>query len=286
MSITTKILWVVYIGLLLVLLPHTAWAFESMEPQGGKITAWIAAIAFESAIAVLTHKLAKHIETTAKIKGRWSRFAARYFNPFAFGLGMATIVSALANLAHAVEFGKPLAIFTQWGIPQSLYSFAFGGVLPVVSLIFARVLSDVVDTEEAPNPELDAAKATIQDLRRKFAESEQHRKAAEGAAREREERAIRAEDKLRTTETRANAAEASWEKAEARAKLAEDRFGAMGDLFHRIFSEDKRERILAVREWMPKLPGAAIAIITESSPAYVSEVINSSAVPDEVPQHA
>lgn len=238
-STTTLILWIVYICLLLVLLPHTAWAFKSMEPEGGVFTAWLAALVFEAAIAALTHKLAKHIEQTAKIRGRLHRFIERYLSPYSIGLFVATAVSMLANLAHAVEFGKPLLIFATWGIPQGLYSVAFGGVLPLASLIFARVLSNVTDSEDAPNPELEGAKQTITGLRRQVHETE-----------------LKLKD------------------AEQRVRIAEERFGAAGDLMRRIFSEDKRERILAVREWKPKLSGAAIALIADSSPAYVSEVLS------------
>lgn len=256
-STTTYILWIVYICLLLVLLPHTAWAFESMEPDGvgGKFTAWTAAIAFEASIAILTHKLAKHMESVKKRTG-WARFSYLYLNPFGFGLLSATAISALANLAHAVEFGRALAIFDQWGIPQGVYSVAFGGILPVVSLVFARVLSNVTDSEDAPNPDLEKAKEYIRELNTKVRESEARAKAAEERA-----KALRAES------------EALILDAEERAKVAEARFGAMGDLFRRIFSEDKRQRILAVREWKPRLPGSAIAVIAETSPSYVSEVL-------------
>lgn len=71
---TDKILWLVYLALLAVLLPHTAWAFSNFEPQRagvlgihwGSVTAWAAAFAFEAAIATLTHKLARHIEKTPR----------------------------------------------------------------------------------------------------------------------------------------------------------------------------------------------------------------------------
>jgi hypothetical protein len=57
------LLWAIYLSLLAVLLPHTAWAFARFEPPGngsfgiawGAITAWAAAFAFEAAIAALTH---------------------------------------------------------------------------------------------------------------------------------------------------------------------------------------------------------------------------------------
>lgn len=297
-SKTTIILWAVFIGVLLVLLPHTAWTFRQFEPvespailgsfDAADLVSYVAALAFESAIAVLTHKLAKHIEAMRRGKSRWEKFEYRYLNPFAFGLFAATAISMLANLAHAVEFGTAMQIFTKWGIPPAVYSVAFGGILPLVSLTFARVLSNVVEDEEAPNPELDQAKVTIQELRRKFAESEQHRKATEAELtatedrlRETEERAARAEDKAYSTELRANAAEDAWEKAESRekaaedrAKLAEERFGAAGDLMALLFSENKKERIIAVKQWRPQLSGNAIAVIAETSPAYVSEVLS------------
>lgn len=247
-NFTTIILWCVYGSLLLVLLPHTAWAFRNWEPEeaiviygeftSANLVSYVAAFAFEAAIAVLTHKLAKHIEETPKGKRGWARFSYRYLNPISIGLIVSTIVSALANLAHAVEYGRTLKIFADWGIPSVLYSLAFGGVLPLVSLTFARVLSNVVEDEEAPNPELMQANEQIKNLRSQLRESESKAKAAE-----------------------------------ERARIAEDRFGAMGDLVKHLFGEDKRQRIIITRKQWPQLPGAAIAIITEASPAYVSEVL-------------
>jgi transposase InsO family protein len=66
---SNTLLWAIYLSLLAVLLPHTAWAFARFEPPGngsfgiawGAITACAAAFAFEAAIAALTHKLAKHM---------------------------------------------------------------------------------------------------------------------------------------------------------------------------------------------------------------------------------
>ncbi len=57
------LLWAIYLALLVVLLPHTAWAFGRSESpatgclniQWGVVTAGAAAFAFEAAIAALTH---------------------------------------------------------------------------------------------------------------------------------------------------------------------------------------------------------------------------------------
>jgi hypothetical protein len=100
-------LWVIYLALLAVLLPHTAWAFSRFEPQTdgwlsvrwGLITAWAAAFAFEAAIAALTHKLANRIQMTPRYTaGRvWlRRFVYQYINAYAAGLLVALGVSALA----------------------------------------------------------------------------------------------------------------------------------------------------------------------------------------------
>ncbi len=233
-NLTTKLLWIIYIGLLVVLLPHTAWLFAQFEPLNilGDMAAWAGAFAFEASIAALTHKLARHIEAGPKRALPWTRFRYRYLNAYAAGLILAVAVSALANLAHAVQFGKPLAIFTVWGIEPKVYQLAFGAILPLVSLLFARVLSNVSESEEEPNTELDAAKAELTALRRELRE------------------------------------------ANARAEQAELRLNAVGDLVVRLFGNEKRERILAAVEKWPKLTAAAIAVITETSPSYVSEVLH------------
>lgn len=281
---TTQILWAVFFALLLVLLPHTAWMFRQFEPLESEVFAgswtwadvvsYVAAFAFEAAIAVLIHKLAKRIEETPKRMTRGQKFVYQYLNAISFGLLVATLVSGMANLAHAVQFGQVIKIFTEWGIEPKVYSFAFGGILPLVSLTFARVLSNVVENEELPNPELTEAKQTIAALRKQVHD-------------------------LRDTEERANKISAKWDEVnkrledttleyaelkdkfvitEERARIAEERFGAAGDLMRRIFSENKQERIIAVKQWRPQLTGQAIAIIAETSPSYVSEVLNTETV--------
>ncbi len=265
-SATTILLWVIYVFLLAVLLPHTAWAFRAFEPAESfvifgsftiaDLVSYIAATAFEASIAVLTHKLATHIEQTArKARGlsEWERFKLRYGNAFFGGLLITTVVSSLANLAHAVQFAGLLTIFTAWGIPSGVYIVAFGGILPVVSLLFARVLSNVSESEAGDDPAVVELKNVVSDLRRK----------------------------LRETEERAKSAEALAGLAEIAAKQAEARFGAAGDLMLALTSDDKRVRILAVRQQWPQLTGAAVATMVDASPSYVSEVLkNESKVVD------
>ena len=152
---TTHVLWAVYIGLLAVLLPHTAWAFGKFEPDESKGVAWAAAFAFEAAIAALTHKLTKRLEHTPNYsKGhvRLRRAWHRYANTYTVGLVLTTTVSALANSAHAVEFRQELVIFTEWSVSPRLYTIAFGAVLPLISVLFAAVLSKETETE-TPNVE-------------------------------------------------------------------------------------------------------------------------------------
>ena len=99
------VLWVVYLALLGVLLPHTAWAFGQFEPYGWRWLGWVAAVAFEGAIAAFTWRLAERIENTPRyrsgnVAGR--KFAYRYLNIYSTGLIVAIVVSAFANWAHAV----------------------------------------------------------------------------------------------------------------------------------------------------------------------------------------
>ncbi len=164
-----KILWFVYIALLAVVRPHCAWAFASFEPQTdlGTATAWSAAFAFEAAIAVLTHKLAGHIRSVRSGRGKFRR---RYVNAYAGGLLVAGGVSTLANTAHAIQYSTPLLIFDSGSALPGLYAVAFGAILPLVSILFARVLSGVVD-EGAADPDLTAEKTVSSKLRSQLREA-------------------------------------------------------------------------------------------------------------------
>jgi len=229
-----RILWVIYGALLLVLLPHTAWAFQQFEPEGWGIVGVVAAFTFEAAIAAFTWKLKQRIERTPRYTAGkvWLRKAAyRYFNAYGIALFAALCLSAVANWSHAVEFGKTFEVFTKYSVSPSIFSVAFGAILPLISLLFAWVLAEAKETEEEANQDLQEAKQTIKDLRKQLRETEDAR------------------------------------------TLAEERFGAIGDLAARLFAEEKRQRILAARERWPQLPAGTIAIIAESSPSYVSEVL-------------
>ncbi len=132
-------------------------------------------------------------------------------------------------------------VLAQYKIPRLLYSLAFGGIMPRVSLMFARILANRVDGEAGANPELVKAKQTNKEL---WSESE--------------------------------AVEDHLANAEARANAAEQRFAAAGDLVTRLFAEEKPQRIPAAAERWPELPSASVAIIAGASPGYVSEVLRSS----------
>ena len=104
------LLWAIYLALLAVLLPHTRGLSAALGPRmpwqdvsWSTVTAWAAAFAFEAAIAALTHKLAKHIESTPRYTaGRvWlRRISCQYLNAFSAGLLVAVGVSVLANFGH------------------------------------------------------------------------------------------------------------------------------------------------------------------------------------------
>jgi hypothetical protein len=255
MTTTTKyILYIVYIALLATLLPHTAWAFGMFEPAGllGAIVAWAAAISFEAAIFALTVRLAHRMSDKPKKLSGWALRKHRYINAYSGGLVFAIGVSVLANLAHSVQFGQALTIFGDASFLSVVYPLAFGGVLPIVSMLFAAVLSNEApddDAEAVPNPALDEAKATISQLRKQLREAEAGRIAAELA--------------------RTN--------AETERTAAELRFGAVGDLAVRLFATEKRARILAAAQQWPTLPASAVAVIADASTSYVSEILKEEA---------
>lgn len=238
MTWTTRLLWIIYLALLGVLLPHTAWAFGQFEPAGWRWLGWVAAIAFEGAIAAFTWRLKEAIESTPNHRSWRLRFRRRYLNAHAAGLVVAIAVSSAANWAHSVEYGQAFAVFGEYGIPPIIYSLAFGGILPLCSLLFAHILADVGAVEVEEDPALVKARATAAELRKALRQAERQRDEAFEAA-----------------------------------IAAEQRFDAAGDLFARLMAESKRERILAAAGRWPELPAASIAVIAESSPSYVSEVL-------------
>lgn len=152
------ILWLIFISLLGVLLPHTAWWFSQFQdPRAvdvfgvmvypGKITAWFAALVFEGTIAAYTHKLAQHIENLPNYKDARKKFTERYLNAYGLILLIAWLVSTIANYAYALEFAEPVKLFTDTGLPVELGAAISGGILPLCSLLFARALSNVQETE-------------------------------------------------------------------------------------------------------------------------------------------
>lgn len=237
---TRFVLWTIYLALLGVLLPHTAWAFSAFEPAdaarygGATVIAWSAAVAFEAAIAALTHRLAQHIDAAPNHRRLSTRLRVRYANEYTGGLLMAVGVSSLANLAHAVEFAQPLAIVAGRPWLFGVYVAAFGAVLPVSSLLFAAVLSSSAAagaTEEQPDPALEKAKAELRELRAALRQSGEQLHAAEA------------------------------------------RFQAAGDLMVAFTAESKRDRILAIAGRWPELPQSGVAVLAGASVSYVSETL-------------
>jgi len=141
----------IYLALLAVLLPHTAWAFGRFEsPEKGWLdVSWGMVAAWAAAIAALAHKLAKHIETTLRFTaGRvWLRRRShQYLNAYAAGLLVAVGVSVLANFGHAVEFGRDFAtpaqgrycVFGRYNVPPPAL---FAGIRRYLAACFAHVCS-------------------------------------------------------------------------------------------------------------------------------------------------
>lgn len=152
------ILWIIFLALLAVLLPHTAWWFSQFQDpktitlfnisvRPGLLTAWFAALVFEGTIAAYTHKLAQHIESLPNYKDARKKFTERYLNAYGLILLIAWLVSTIANYAYALEFAEPVKLFTDTGLPVELGAGISGGILPLCSLLFARALSNVRETE-------------------------------------------------------------------------------------------------------------------------------------------
>ncbi len=162
------ILWIAYIALLLVLLPHSAWAFSLVEPGGLTVfnahpLGWALALTFETTIAAMTWKLQQY--QGKKVKGR-----RRWLNGYSVSLVLFAGVSGLANWLHAEEFARVSATFAHYSLPSAAFSTLFGAALPVASLAFAAILAPDVN-EDGENSELTQAKAEIREVRKQLAET-------------------------------------------------------------------------------------------------------------------
>lgn len=245
--------WLIYIALLGALLPHTAWAFAQFQSDGGAWLAWPLAFVFEGGIFAFTHNLVESIEKSSRLRQKegedwlaftWRQLSVGYVNISGLGLLICSTVSGLANFSYAVTFSRALDVY---GIPMLPLELAFGGVLPFISLVFARVLANTEaehqpdDTEAKLRSELRRAKATVEQLRQSKGEAEQQELVAK-------DRAKTAEQKLQQLQDVAKYIELASNSAEVRVKAAK-------------------------RLW-PDVTQATLAEIAGASPSYTSQVLN------------
>jgi signal transduction histidine kinase len=263
-------LWMVYISILAVIAPHTQWMFAQLEPAANIWVSWLAAIGFEAAIFVVTHLLVDHIErrkagTFNFEKSRlrssfqwWPAFRYRWLNVYTMLLALACGVSAGANLIHAVQYAQPLKIVTDWGVPSAVITVAFGGILPLVNLLFAAVIADVDDAEGVTDPAVEKAK--------------EETKAA----------------KVETKQARAAQLEAERARmdAEQRVNESEQRYRALGDVVRFLFShtEPLHERIRFTRKTFPQLSQNGISQILGCSVSTVNEALKDYVIESEAVQ--
>jgi hypothetical protein len=229
---TYNLLWLVYILFLAVLMPHTAWAFAQFQSDKTMTNPmpWMLAFSVEAVIAAFTHKLAEHLTAKRKLKGVRANLA-KWVNGYSVGLVMVLTISSISNLAYTVQFAGDLAVFTEWGISVGVYEFAFGAMLPFVSLVFALVLSQMAESEAETDPALTEANNALREVRLQLRESERAR------------------------------------------KIAEDRLNTVLDIAKMFAGDNKKERIVAISQRWPNLPNVAVAVLSESSPTHVSEVL-------------
>ncbi len=161
------VLWIAYLALLAVLLPHTSWAFSIVEPSGTEFwgahpLGWALALTFESTIAAVTWKLQSYQGKRGK-RHRW-------LNGYSAGLVLFAGISGLANWLHAEEFARISPVFAHYNLPSAVFSVLFGAALPVASLAFAAILAPDV-SEDGEDPILVSAKAEAREVRRQLAEA-------------------------------------------------------------------------------------------------------------------
>lgn len=248
-------LWLVYIGVLIVVTPHTQWMFAQLEPPDLPELSWVIAVVVEAAIFGLTHMLVKHIqarklntfnfERKRMEEGRlskhftwWPVFRYRYMNVYSLGLALFVLISGVANLTHAFEYGRPPRLVEEWNVPFLWYTLMFGAALPVMNLLFAAVLAQAGDSEQQVDPELEKAKSEKREAERRNKELEKRLAEAE---RERD--------------------------------ASQKRYEAIGDIVVYLFSTERTlgERIRYVHKTFPQLSQNGISQLLGCSVSTVNE---------------
>lgn len=204
----TSLFWGVYSAFLLVLWPQAAWTIDQFQdPKNPKWTimgvsasplAWALAGVMEATIGIVTHKLNEHwAQMPARYKGKdmnKQRFAHRWLNVYALGLLVATLLSAIANFTHVVEFTNPaLVVFATAPWAMLVYQVLFGLVLPWVSVVFARVLSTMRADEQEEDPALTKAKAELTEAKKAEREKEKTIRQLNEAVRSLEQKLVESE---------------------------------------------------------------------------------------------
>lgn len=159
---------ILFILILAVLLPHTAWWFEQFEPNTAKWVTWVAAVAFEGAVYAFTEKVAERITAASRIRSFWKRVAKQYVHPYSLGLFIVTAVSIQANRSHAIVFGSSSPVFDVLNMSVQSGSLWAGAVLPVCSLLFAWVLSQESHTEHEVNEDVQRLETKNKELNREL----------------------------------------------------------------------------------------------------------------------
>lgn len=280
-NLTNKILWGVYISLLMVLYPHTMWAFSVFEPSTmwGKITSGGAAFAFEAIVAVLVHKLAEYWEAVNKKKFKanseqhlwWLKFSHKYINAYVFGLLFALVVSVAANTAHAVQYGDEinLRIVHEWGVPFWLYTVVFGAMLPFCSILFAQVLSNANDLDNLFSDSVQNYEEIANQLRTQLT-AVQNKFTALKAKHEQELQQY--QERVNQVNESVNNDKQRVTEMETTIKQLRTQLLQMGD-YSKLTSDDVSTRIKAAKQLWPELSNRSLATVCNCSPTYVGNVL-------------
>jgi hypothetical protein len=145
-NLGTAVIWLVYVALLVVMLPHTQRAAARFEPENiiGAVSSFAFALVFELAYIVFMHGQVEHLKQNRRARANeakshhlWRKWGTAY----SAALLVALIITFLANTWHTTS-----SVDSQNVYDVSM-AFVFGAVLPVMSILFASILARV-DTFE------------------------------------------------------------------------------------------------------------------------------------------
>jgi hypothetical protein len=149
-------LWIAFLLALASSIPHLAYTFGTLEPAGWSVLGWIPAIAVDAGLAALAYSIQQRKRAKRSARALW------------WGVAAFALISALANLYHAIAIGADgvatIKALTSIDPLQWIKAAVLSATLPGMVLYLGEIVSSD-DATEIQKTEQDEQRARTREER-------------------------------------------------------------------------------------------------------------------------